>query len=119
MDTQWRECGMGATGAGETYYSHRNWGGPHVVVVNNVNIARININIRNYAYADHAIVVPQSNLYRYNNYRDVRLTRVNSTTIINNYRAAPVLDNAVINNHRQQSALQLHHHRADDKRTIP
>ena len=83
----------------ETYYSHRNWGGPHVVVVNNVNIARININIRNYAYADHAIVVPQSNLYRVNNYRDVRLTRVNSTTIINNYRAAPVLDNAVINNY--------------------
>jgi hypothetical protein len=83
----------------ETYYSHRNWGGPHVVVVNNVNITRININVRNYAYADHAIVVPQNNFYRVNNYRNVRVTSVSSATIINNYRAAPVINNTVINNY--------------------
>ena len=29
----------------ETYYSHRHWGGPHEVVVTNINITRININI--------------------------------------------------------------------------
>jgi len=31
------------------YYSYRHWGGPHGVVVNNVNITQININVRNYA----------------------------------------------------------------------
>ena len=83
----------------ETYYSRRNWGGPHLVVVNNANIARININVRYYAYADHAVIVPQNNLYRVNNYRDVRVPNLNVTTIINNYRAAPVLSNAVISNY--------------------
>jgi hypothetical protein len=83
----------------ETYYSYRHWGGPHVVVVNNVNITQININVRNYAYANHAVVVNQNNFYRVNNYRDVRVTNVNPTTIINNYRAAPVVNNTVINNY--------------------
>jgi hypothetical protein len=83
----------------ETYYSYRHWGGPHGVVVNNVNITQININVRNYAYVNRAIVVNQNNFYRVNNYRDVRVTNVNSTTIINNYRAAPVVNNTVINNY--------------------
>ena len=83
----------------ETYYSHRNWGGPHTVVVTNVNITQININVRNYAYANHAVVVNQNNFYRVNNYRDVRVTNINRTTIINNYRAAPVVNNTVINNY--------------------
>jgi hypothetical protein len=83
----------------ETYYSHRNWGGPHEVVVTNVNITRININIGSYAYARYAIVVPRDNFYRVNNYRNVRVTNINATTIINNYRAAPVVNNTVINNY--------------------
>jgi hypothetical protein len=83
----------------ETYYSHRHWGGPHTVVVTNVNIALININVRNYAYANHAVVVNQNNFYRVNNYRNVRVTNINSTTIINNYRAAPVVNDTVINNY--------------------
>jgi hypothetical protein len=83
----------------ETYYSRRNWGGPHTVVITNVNIAQININVRNYAYANHAVVVKQNNFYRVNNYRDVRVTSINRTTIINNYRAAPVVNNTVINNY--------------------
>ncbi len=82
----------------ETYYSHRNWGGPRNVVVTNINIAQININVRNYAYANHAIVVPQNDFYRVNNYRNVRVTNIKSTTI-NNYRAAPVVNNTVINNY--------------------
>jgi len=83
----------------EMYYSHRNWGGPHTVVVTNVNIAQINITVRNYAYANQAVVVNQNNFYRVNNYRDVRVTNINRTTIINNYRAAPVVNNTVINNY--------------------
>jgi hypothetical protein len=83
----------------ETYYSRRNWGGPHTVVVTNINITQININVRNYAYANHAVVVNQRNFYRVNNYRDVRVTNINRTTIINNYRGAPVVHNTVINNY--------------------
>jgi len=83
----------------ETYYSYRNWGGPHAVVVNNVNITQININVRNYAYVNRAIVVDQNNFYGVNNYTKVRVTNINPTTIINNYRAAPVVNNTVINNY--------------------
>jgi hypothetical protein len=83
----------------ETYYSRRHWGGPHVVVVNNINITQININVRNYAYARHAVVVNQNNFYRVNNYRNVRVTNINTTTIINNYRAAPIVNNRVITNY--------------------
>ena len=83
----------------ETYYSYRNWGGPHAVVVNNVNITQININVRNYAYVNRAIVVNQNNFYGVNNYTNVRVTNINPTTIINNYRAAPVVNNTVINNY--------------------
>ncbi|MGB5216894.1 MAG: DUF6600 domain-containing protein [Smithella sp.] len=82
----------------ETYYSHRRWGGRHEVVVTN-NIARININIGNYAYAKQAIVVPRDNFYRVNNYRNVRVTNMNANAIISNYKAAPVVNNAVINNY--------------------
>ena len=71
----------------------------HAVVVNNVNITQININVRNYAYANRAIVVNQNNFYRVNNYKNVRMTNINRTTIINNYRAAPVVNNTVINNY--------------------
>ena len=99
VDTQRRECGMGASGAAGDVLQPPELGRPASVVVNNVNIARININVRNYAYADRAIVVPQNNFYRVNNYRDVRVTNINVTTIINNYRAAPVVNNTVINNY--------------------
>jgi hypothetical protein len=82
----------------ETYYSHRRWGGPHEVVVTN-NITRININIGSHAYAKQAIVVPRDNFYRVNNYKTVQVTNINTTTIINNYKAAPVINNTVINNY--------------------
>ena len=83
----------------ETYYSYRNWGGPHTVVVNNVGISRINLNVRNYAYVNRAIVVNRNNFYGVNNYTKVRETNIKPATIINNYRAAPVVNNTVINNY--------------------
>lgn len=100
----------------ETYYSRRNWGGPHVMVVNNINITRININVRNYAYARHAIVVNQNNFYGVNNYRNVRVTNINTTTIINNYRAAPVVNNTVINNYATNKQRYNFTNRAVDRK---
>ena len=69
------------------------------MVVTNVNITQININIGSYAYAGHAIIVPRDNFYGVNSYRNVREPRINPTTIINNYHAAPVVNNTVINNY--------------------
>jgi hypothetical protein len=83
----------------ETYYCTRFWGGPHTVVVNNVKITNININVRNYAHVDRAVVVPQDRFYGVDTYRDVRLPHVNTTTIVNNYRPAPVVNITVINNY--------------------
>ena len=83
----------------ETYYCYRPWGGPRTVVVNNVNITEVNVNVRNYAYVNRAIVVNQNDFYRVNNYRNVQVANINRTTIINNYRAAPVVNNTVINNY--------------------
>jgi hypothetical protein len=84
----------------EMYYSQRNWGGPHAVVVTNANIAQININIRNYAYANHAVVVNQNHFSHVKNYRDVRVANINRTNVIRNYRAAPVINNTVIPNYK-------------------
>ncbi len=83
----------------ETYYSRRPWGGPRTVVVTDVTATRININIGSYAYINRAVIVNRSNFFRRNSYRDVRVTSINRTTIINNYRAAPVVDNRVIRNY--------------------
>jgi hypothetical protein len=83
----------------ETYYSHRNWGGPHEVVVTNVKITQININIRSYAYAGHAIIVPRDNFYGVNSYRNAQVTRISPAAIVRDYRAVPVVNNTVINNY--------------------
>jgi hypothetical protein len=81
-----------------------------VVRVTNINITQININTRNYAYARHAVIVPQHNFYTVNNYRPVRVTNINNTTIINNYRAAPVVNNTVI---KDYSTIRQRHNFAD------
>jgi hypothetical protein len=81
----------------ETYYCYRPWRGPHVVVVNKGNIPQINV--KNYTYVNHAVVVNQNNFYSVNNYRNARVTNINRTTIISNYHAAPVVNNTVINNY--------------------
>ncbi|MBA4417188.1 MAG: hypothetical protein C0392_04665 [Syntrophus sp. (in: bacteria)] len=83
----------------ETYYSHRQWGGSHDVVITNVNASRVHVNVRNYAYANRAVIVNQNNFYTVNNYKTVQVTNINKTTIINNYKAAPVINNTVINNY--------------------
>jgi hypothetical protein len=82
----------------EPYYSHHNWG-RHATVINNININNINININKYKYFNKVTVINQNNLYRVNDYSRVRITNINRTTITNNYKAAPVLDNRVIKNY--------------------
>ncbi len=83
----------------ETYYSYHRWGGPHDVVVTKSNFGQFNLNPRNYAYANRAIVVPRADFYRVSNYRDVRVTKVDRASIIKDYRMAPVVNNTVIDNY--------------------
>jgi hypothetical protein len=83
----------------ETYYSHHHWGGSHTVAVTDAGIGRITLDVSRYAYADHAVVVSRNNFYGVNDYRNVRITNINSTTIINTYHTAPVVDNTVVDNY--------------------
>jgi len=62
-----------------------------------VNITNVNIN--RYRYANQAVIVNQNHLYGVDNYQNVRITNINKNTIINHYRAAPVINNTVINNY--------------------
>jgi hypothetical protein len=82
---------------GETYYSHHHWGGRHAREVQDKNVTRININIRNYAYVNHAVIVKQDQFHGVDNYRNHR-EHVNRATI-NSFKAAPVINNKVINNY--------------------
>ena len=92
------EIGWVPLAPAEQYYSHRRWG-PRSVVVAGGGVAGIGIGLANLRYVGHAVVVNQRNFYGVNNYRTVRVTNINRTTIINNYRAAPVVNNTVINNY--------------------
>lgn len=83
----------------EPYYAHRRWGA-RSIVVNNVNIDRINVDIGNYRYLDSAIVVNRDKFYRTNNYSDSRIANITRNTITENYKAAPVVNDRVINNYR-------------------
>ena len=94
-----RYVGWVPLGPRETYYSHRRWGGAHDRLYTD-DIARINLDIDSYAYAGRAIIVPRDNFYRVDDYSGVRVRDINSTTIINTYSAAPVVNNTVINNYQ-------------------
>ena len=48
---------------------------------------------------DHAVIVNRDNFYGRNTYLNVRVTNVNRTAIINNYRMAPVMGDNVIRNY--------------------
>jgi len=82
----------------ETYYSHRKWGGPHHGVVVNEAVEHANINVRNYTYVNHAVIVNRNNFHGVDNYRDVRIGNIHPT-IIDKYQTAPVVNNRVINNY--------------------
>jgi hypothetical protein len=85
----------------EVYYSHHFWGPSAVVMAPGV---AVNIAVGRLAFVSAAVVVPQASFYSVSNYSSVRVTNINQTTIINNYHAAPVVNNTVINNYNQTTA---------------
>jgi hypothetical protein len=58
------------------------------------------IGVGRLAYAGHAVVVPRGSLYSVNSYTGVRVANIDRTTIINSYRAAPVISDRVVPNYR-------------------
>ena len=85
----------------EVYYSHHQWG-PSAVVVSTASA--VTVALGSLAFASAAIVVPQNSFYSVNNYSSVRVTNINQTTIVNNFHAAPVVNNTVIKNYNQTNA---------------
>lgn len=84
----------------ETYYSHHNWGGPHHKIVQGDNKIHAGTSIRNYTYSGHAVIVRKDHFRGVENYRDVRASNIHPS-IINNYNAAPVVNDTVIRNYAE------------------
>ncbi|MHC1728750.1 MAG: DUF6600 domain-containing protein [Syntrophobacteraceae bacterium] len=81
----------------EVYYSRHHWG--HGATILAVGAPAVSINLGGLAFASAAVIVPQTSFYSVSRYNSVRVTNINHTTIINNYRPAPVVNNTVINNY--------------------
>ncbi len=82
----------------EVYYSHRYWG-PASVFVGAVDLAALSINLAGLAFVSHAVIVPQRAFYSVNSYYGVRIASFNRAVIVRDFRAAPVVSNAVIANY--------------------
>ena len=85
----------------EVYYSHHYWGPSSVVVTAG---PAVTVSIGKLAFASAAIIVPQASFYSVNNYSSVRITNINQTTIVNNFHAAPIVNNSVLKDYSQDTA---------------
>ncbi len=83
----------------EPYYCHYPWG-RRAVVVKNLNTANINIRIDRYRHLNRAVIINIDSFYKTKNYKKLRIRHINSDTLINKYRVAPVVDRRVINNYK-------------------
>ena len=84
----------------ERYYCRRYWG-PRSVMVNKTSINIKNINVNNYCYKDHAVIIKQKDFYDVDNYRRVRIRNITRKTIIDGYHGAAVVDNRAVKNFRK------------------
>jgi hypothetical protein len=76
----------------EPYNSYRSWG-RRAIVVNNVNVKKINTNIKNYKYLNHAVIIKRKNFFDAKSYSKHRIRNIKSNALINNnYHATPFVD---------------------------
>ena len=75
----------------EQYYCRRYWG-PRSIVVNNINI----IDVGDYCYRDHAVIINRRHFYGVDNYNKFRLRHIRGRSIIDSYRGTPVINSRVI-----------------------
>jgi hypothetical protein len=81
----------------EPFYALNPWG-LGTVVVSNLNINNINLDINNFQFVNHAVIVNQNSLFVTNNYYPM-LKSVSAQSIAANFHAAPVLSGTVIKNY--------------------
>jgi hypothetical protein len=77
----------------ETYYSRRHWG-PRTVVVKDVHVT--NVHVHNYTNISRTVVVKNDRFYRVDSYKNHRVRDIDQKTIVNQYRAAPVVDRKMV-----------------------
>jgi len=84
----------------EVYYAHIAWG-PQTVVV--ATAPTMSLSLGSLAFAPAAVVVPQTAFYAVPTYTAVRVTHIAQTTIVNNFRPAPVVNNTVLSHYTQST----------------
>src|SRR5262249_16464338 len=82
----------------EVCYAHGVWGAGVGAVG---TVPTLSISSGSLAFAQAAVVVPQTAFYSVPTYTTVRVRNINHTTIINNFQPAPVVNNTVIHNYTQ------------------
>lgn len=87
----------------EIYYARRPWG-PGTIAVNNVIIRKAHININNFGYINHAVVVDRGHFYGVNNYNNHRLLGIDKSMIVGNYRPVPVIGSSVMSDYNRNRA---------------
>jgi hypothetical protein len=88
----------------ETYYCYRPWGYHRTVIVNptvSVSVG-INVNLANFFFINHAVVVHHDNFFSGIRYTP-HIERVERNVIINNYNPVKVINNTVINNYSENT----------------
>ena len=82
----------------ETYYGHRRWGPGSRVVSSSTGVnIRININLTDHHYLDHAVVIPRQHFKHrrttvVKNYYTVQIKNIDKKVIVKNYRPFPTLE---------------------------
>ena len=82
----------------ESYYGHRRWGPRSRVAYNSTGVnIRININLADHHYLDHAVVIPRHHFKHrgpavVKNYNTVKIKNITRNVIVRNYRPLPTLE---------------------------
>jgi hypothetical protein len=79
----------------ERYYCNRYWG-PRSWLYRRGRRGRHRINIRDWYYRDHAVIVKRKHFYGVDNYNKFRIRNIGSDFIAGSYRGAPVINGRVI-----------------------
>lgn len=90
----------------EPFYAFNRWG-PGIIVVNNENINNITININNFQFADHAVIIDQRSLFASENYGPMRRGNVNGQTIAAEFHGAPVLSNGIVKDYSSKQRFTV------------
>ena len=115
----------------ETYYGHRRWGPGSRVAYSGTGVnIRININLADHHYLDHAVVIPRHH-FRHrgpavvNNYNTVKIKNINKKVIVKNYKPLSTMEERkhknrkqVVRDHTTSRRRVISKHRKVDKKEV-